>query len=96
MFPDIAVDDCEYTDAIERDRYKQLAALVILRAVRDWKTIAAGHTETAKSNRREIRQFFRSDYGTGICDLFDLDSRDVLRQLERGVDWIPYHWGCFQ
>lgn len=73
---------------------KELFGDVIIKAIEDWRDcikdeiakIAEGEDYQPKVEAGvsydEIRRFFRSDYGAGLCELLNTDSVSILNRLE--------------
>lgn len=69
-----AVDDWRHCVEREKNRIKTGA---------DPFDIDTKHHRVNQSGFEEIRNFFKGDYGSSLCEIVGLDSVTILRKLER-------------
>ena len=76
------------------DEIKELLAGIVIKAVDDWQDCVKDEIEKltkgdeyesmldAGVSYAELRRFFLSDYGAGICETLSYDSEAILTRLE--------------
>ena len=64
------------------DPYEELANAIIVQAAKDYKDVLKGCVESNTKNRKELEQFFHSEY---FITLTNLDGKVLMERLRQTV-----------